>query len=356
MREPKIPGWAEKQTPTPFLYHKLTFGKSINGRLWGVWEARRISIMMESKNVKGLISFNQLCDAANKSSYYLLSSGKNVMELPMYSALGKSVVSSYREIYEKYETLLQNESVNKDIVDAVKKLNKGLLATIQIYNNGNAFSAYRTFKKTICSIISLLPVIPSIDEGVFYRMRSDTGLSDKKELWHIPFNMTYLSKSERFSIAGYPILYLGYSKRVCKLEISEGTLAKFVLHEPLYKILDLTLGQGEGKRFVLDEELMIVFPLIASCYVVPFYSVQQEQECKPKAVFFREEYIIPQFLTMYMKETKMANGIIYYSVKDPNLDVYGKGENDLRNIALYTSRGNRTTHDKVLMNKFEIEL
>jgi hypothetical protein len=23
MREPVMPGWAEEQTPTPFLYHKL---------------------------------------------------------------------------------------------------------------------------------------------------------------------------------------------------------------------------------------------------------------------------------------------------------------------------------------------
>lgn len=314
---------------------------------------------MEYKNVKERsqdISFDQLNEAAKKDCKYLLSSGKNVMELPMYCALGQSIASGYREFYELYETLLENESVKKNIINAVKELNKGLLTTILKYNNGNAFSAYRTFKNTISPIISLLPIIPSIDDGVFYRMRSETGLSDKKEFWHIPFNRAFLSKSERFSIAGYPILYLGYSKRVCELEVDKGTLAKFELQKPLNKILDLTLGQGVGKRSILDKDLMIVYPLIASCYVVPFYSVQQEQECKPNGVSFREEYIIPQFLTMYLKETGKANGIIYYSVKDPNLDIYGKDENDLRNIALYTSRGNRKTHDKVLMNKFNIEL
>lgn len=310
---------------------------------------------MRSGNVKGLISFNQLNDAA-KNGNYLLRSGKNVMELPLFFALGKSVVNSYKEFFEKYESLLENEHVSKDIIEAVNILNKGLLAAVQKYLNGNAFSAYRIFKNVMAPIKGILPILPSIDGGVFYRMRSDKGLSDKNDFWHIPFNKTYLSKSERFSIAGYPILYLGYSKRVCKLEIPEGTLAKFELKEPVNKILDLTLGQGEGKRSLSDEDLMIVFPLIASCYVVPFYSVQLEQECKPNGVFFREEYIIPQLLTMYMKETKTANGIIYYSVKDPNLDVYGKGENDLRNIALYTSRGNRVTHDKVLMNKFEITI
>lgn len=310
---------------------------------------------MESKNAKRLINFNQLIKAAKKGGY-LLSSKKNVMELPLYFALGTSIVDGYKEFYAEYEELLQNEAVSKEIIDAVKKLNKGLLTSVKKYLDGNAFSAYRTFKNTLFPIKSFLPVLPSIEDGIFYRMRSDAGLSDEKEFWHIPFNKAYLSKSERFSIAGYPILYLGYSKRVCELEIDKGTLAKFELQEPLKMILDLTLGQSDGKRLISDEDLMIVFPLIASCYVVPFYSVQKGQECKPNCVSFREEYIIPQFLTMYMKEDKMANGIIYYSVKDPNLDIHGKGEDDLRNIALYTSRGNRTTHDKVLMNKFEIEL
>ena len=36
MREPVIPGWAEEQTPTPFLYHKLTYFLTTNCRLWGV--------------------------------------------------------------------------------------------------------------------------------------------------------------------------------------------------------------------------------------------------------------------------------------------------------------------------------
>ena len=38
MREPVIPGWAEEQTPTPFLYHKLTlifiFYRQLRGVYW----------------------------------------------------------------------------------------------------------------------------------------------------------------------------------------------------------------------------------------------------------------------------------------------------------------------------------
>ena len=41
MREPLMPGWAEEQTPTPFLYHKLNLKLVDNCRIWGVWEARK---------------------------------------------------------------------------------------------------------------------------------------------------------------------------------------------------------------------------------------------------------------------------------------------------------------------------
>ena len=37
MREPTVPGWAEEQTPTPFLYHKQNLNKTTNSRFRGVW-------------------------------------------------------------------------------------------------------------------------------------------------------------------------------------------------------------------------------------------------------------------------------------------------------------------------------
>lgn len=151
---------------------------------------------------------------------------------------------------------------------------------------------------------------------------------------------------------------MGYSKHVCEIEISSGSLAKFVLNEPLNNILDLTLGQGEGKKDIPEIDLVKVYPLIASCYIVPFYSTIQEKECRPDKSFFREEYIIPQLLTLYLKEEDIANGIIYYSVKDPNLDIQGEGEKDLRNLVLFTNRENNTgeMYDNELMSKFDITL
>ena len=54
----------------------------------------------------------------------------------------------------------------------------------------------------------------------------------------------------------------------------------------------------------------------------------------------------------------MAKGIIYYTVKDPNLNLQGKGEDDFKNIVLFTNRENNNSekYDEELMDKFTISL
>lgn len=310
--------------------------------------------MSTSKKATKTVSFAQLISAM-KNCKYLLSSGKYVLELPLYFVNGKTFLTCYKEFLNLYEDLLQDEKVGEEIFNTVANLNKGLCNTIDEYLKGDIMSSYNIFCNTMNPIKGILPR-RTINQGVFYRMRSDTELFDPIDFWHIPFNKRYLSQSERFSIEGYPILYLGYSKRVCELEISGGSLAKFNLLDSIENVLDLTLGQGEGQHLISDEDLMKTFPLIASCYVVPFYSILKQKEIKLKGVSFREEYIIPQFLTMYIRKELKANGIIYYSVKDPNLQTYGIGEDDLRNLALYTKHVEGEMYDEQLMKKFLITI
>ena len=257
----------------------------------------------------------------------------------------------------QYLKNLKGNDVDSDTVNLVEEFIKNLRITIIEYFNGKLVSAYSTFKDAMEPIKEILP-IKTVQSKTFYRMRAEGEKKKKKEYYHLPFDKIHLSKSERFSIEGYPCLYLGYSKHVCEIEISSGSLAKFTLKEPLNKILDLTLGQGDGDNDISEIDLVKVYPLIASCYIVPFYSVIQERECRPNKSFFREEYIIPQLLTLYLKETGIANGIIYYSVRDPKLDVQGRDEKDLRNLVLFTNRENdtRERYDRTLIDKFDITL
>lgn len=300
--------------------------------------------------------FQQLVYSASHTRYPLYS-GKNVMELPLYFTLGKSFIDNLSNFYSQYLVLLKDNEVDDSTIEIVEELTEKLKKTVNNYLNGKVGSAYSEISDVIKLIKTSLP-IKIINNGIFYRMRAEGGLLDSKDFYHLPFNKVHLSKSERFSIEGYPCLYLGYSKRVCELEISSGSLAEFKIKEPLNNIIDLTFGQGDGKEDISEIQLVTVFPLIASCYIVPFYSTIHGKECRPDKSFFREEYIIPQLLTQYLREEDLANGIIYYSVKDPNLDTHGKGENDLRNLVLFTNRANAidNIYDNVLMDKFQIKL
>ena len=49
MRRPKIPGWAEEQTPTPFLYHKLNETFLIISCLLGVLSSKKGRVNINSK-------------------------------------------------------------------------------------------------------------------------------------------------------------------------------------------------------------------------------------------------------------------------------------------------------------------
>ena len=320
---------------------------------------RKDAVMCQKETKKGATPnkefiFQQLVNSVKRVRYPLYS-GKRVIELPLYFALGKTFKENYECFSSQYLKLLCDNNVDDNSIEIVKELTNKLLCTVNEYLNGKIISSYSLFADAIKPIKDILPVKP-VTKRTFYRMRTDVGITDKTEFYHIPFSKVHLSKSERFSIEGYPCLYLGYSKRVCEIEISSGSLAKFTLKEAIPNILDLTLGQGEGRKDIPEIDLVKIFPLIASCYIVPYYSTIQEKECRPEKSFFREEYIIPQLLTLYLKEEKIADGIIYYSVKDPNLDTQGTGENDLRNLVLFTDRGNQTgeIYDNKLLDRFDI--
>jgi hypothetical protein len=299
--------------------------------------------------------FQQIVESVKRIRYPLYC-GKNVMELPLYFALGMSFKENLKNFFSQYLKLLNDNKVESEAIRIVEELTNNLLITIDNYLNGKLYSAYTSFSKAMETIKGILP-IKTIEKGIFYRMRAEGGLTEKKDFFHIPFDRIHLSKSERFSIEGYPCLYLGYSKRVCEIEISSGSLAKFTLKEPLKDILDLTLGQSERRKDISEINLVKVYPLIASCYIVPFYSTLQGKECRPDKSFFREEYIISQLLTLYLKEESVANGIIYYSVKDPNLDTQGRDDKDLRNLVLFTNNNQAgELYDKALFDKFDIIL
>lgn len=120
-----------------------------------------------------------------------------------------------------------------------------------------------------------------------YRMRESLQANQNipyLEMFHIPFEKIALTKSQRFSIQGFPFLYAGNSIKVCWEEIGKPNLTKINvsalrIERPIF-LFDL-LFPSEIKR----KEDLLRIPLIISCSIKRFTNNQE-----------KTEYIIPQAL------------------------------------------------------------
>jgi hypothetical protein len=146
----------------------------------------------------------------------------------------------------------------------------------------------------------------------FYRMRVESECSRKiltgGEMFHIPFDKIERVKNQRYSISGYPVLYLGSNLRLCWIELGAPYSQCFVSHfsntKPL-KLLDMTFPEQ-----VKDENDILWLALILATSIPK----------KTDNASFTPEYIIPQgILHSLIRRRREADGdidgVVYTSSK-----------------------------------------
>lgn len=191
----------------------------------------------------------------------------------------------------------------------------------------------------------------------FYRSRTlkTTNVDDLK---HIPFDKLYLTSSQRFTLCGCADLYLSYTREACEREIgNDGTIAKFVLkNNSEIKVFDMSAYELNSSIHFDDkntEQLMIMWPLIATCNSIACCCPVNKHECKELNRKFKIEYVIPQMFASYLKSRNIADGIRYYTVRDENLN---PRKIDMMDIVLFTTYSHDSRYDDQLLNKFEISI
>lgn len=178
----------------------------------------------------------------------------------------------------------------------------------------------------------------------FFRLRKGRGLFSEVDFYHTPFDKLYLCGSCRFTPAGVPSLYLGYSKEVCMREVSshDATIAKFKgISDYEFLIMDLTF---RNQQKVIDNEMFYLWPILAACYV----AVPREEDVD--CVNYKEEYVFPQALMKYVVCRKGIDGVKYYTCRNKNLNPI---KNTDCNLALFAHYG-EYHHDMHLMGQFAI--
>ena len=300
-------------------------------------------ITMETNEQKKILNYRELVEFAEPD--FRTKNGKSVLWLPVQVPQNVSVANMLEDLYEKYISLI-NEHTPIDS-NYVSTICKTIIRVLKTYLTGDVIKAYELFGSMMDKYIKDFPAQDVETDVQFYRMRKDMDLTDTKEFYHLPTSMREICSSERFSIAGYPCLYLGYSKNDCLVEVSStGSMIGLSLKAGHWiKVLDLTFSKEQEEGNSLEEYLK-AFPMIAACYVVLMNKVYTD-EAK-----FREEYVIPQMLTSYLKHNGYFNGIRYYSVRNENLNPFGRNEKDYRNLVLFPNLDTTPDYDMELMNKF----
>ena len=114
-----------------------------------------------------------------------------------------------------------------------KELINGINKAIQHYYDGRPFLAYEEFAKTMETRVSkyskMLNIRKYISNQNFYRIRikNDNQVYSPKEMFHIPFQLRGKVSTQRYSIPGFPSLYLGTSLYVCWEELNRPKIDEF---------------------------------------------------------------------------------------------------------------------------------
>ena len=270
---------------------------------------------------------------------------------------GNDFSCELKKLYRLYIDSLK-DIVSNETVKEVRRVTRLLEKTIDHYYNGFPHKAFLSFKR-VMRILNKQPL--KVYEKSFKEdLESDEWEEDKdplrlfrvrkekqdeiylrKDLFHVPYNKRFNISTNRYSIAGYPSLYLGTSLDLCQKELkinldgvgiwtSAYKLDRYLWENNIeIKVIELGikpqdyLNQNNNQEDTADhnriskrrvnireirrEAYLLWYPLIAACSYIKAETSKS----------FAPEYIIPQIFLQWvrceMEQKKELVGIRYFS-------------------------------------------
>ncbi len=292
-------------------------------------------------------------------------------------------------LHDTFELFLQTiEKIDEGTIKAeitknlptLKAFCNCLVQSVTSYYEGLPAKAYYEFEEAMNLIENNLSIKEETENMVgkskpFYRARVGNSIQfSKGEMFHIPFHKREYATTNRFSIPGFPCLYLSSSIYVCweelkRPDINKIQVSKFTLENKNFKILDISLtansvirylessatiiqgnslivlaGIERQESFNRSNKLSIKFlnswPLVAACSI----------KVKKQDGAFKPEYIFPQFLLQWVTKNKKVDGIKYCSIEaniSPKVD-----NSKLINYAIPVKKINTTGYCESLVDSF----
>lgn len=266
----------------------------------------------------------------------------NAFDKDLIAAVNFSVVKQFEKASG---TVIKKQF---SLLDDTKTVCNMIFDSISAYFSGQPGLAFEKMEKTLtadnCHLLNLLPIL-EISSMHFYRVRKNKNkkaFKERKELFHTPFNLRNKCASYRFSIAGYPSLYvagsLDTSLKESEINDNDYTCICYQTSGKNLKCADLTLPARQ-LSFWEKYSLVVFYPLIVAC------SLKVKDEKAP----FKPEYIIPQLLFQVLKLHSQHDGICYVSTKYNPISFTNQKQ---KNFALYVNNATQESgFSKVLSQK-----
>lgn len=257
--------------------------------------------------------------------------------------LEKDIVTDFKNRCEHYIKAIKKYEDNNDtninfslMIKRIVRITSGITKCLEEFLSGDIKSAYDVFDETFSAdvinrhiqrITIPLNYICNFEKPLFRVRKSDSPLTEREEIFHIPFTKRHNVNAQRYSVAGLPCLYLGTSLYVCWQEMNKPDfdklyLSSFISDDDKSKILNFsplmlnspTSGILEGDELKKSNwskaSYFILWPLILSCSYIK----------KNDNASFIQEYIIPNLLMQWISRRVSSPivGIAYYSTRMPN--------------------------------------
>lgn len=243
-----------------------------------------------------------------------------------YHFLKQNSISQYLNELYKYREKIDSSKDELKLLNRIHGFIGVLDRGLNNYLNGKPHKFYESFSSSMNTLLNFNSNIITtvIDKKTdFYRIRkSDGQLESAKDLFHIPFELRHFCATQRYSIPGFPSMYLGSSSKIClnELEINNSDLAssyisRVELNESISVIEILTLEDFKNRIDLADNfnskidlllKFIFLFPLYLSCTI------------KVKNIgSFKPEYIVPQFLLEFVSSRDEKD------FKEENIKIHG---------------------------------
>lgn len=240
------------------------------------------------------------------------------------------------DIFEKYlaliaeisETVLEIEGLKgpvrkESFVKIQQDFANGIILSFKEYLNGNPSKAYYVLEGILNNRIAKYgPLLNTCEYPVnsrFYKIRITDAIKQlgDYEMFHIPFEKRAKISTQRFSIPGFPTLYIGTSLYVCWEELLRPAVDNFQVvrleSQKTLRMLDLTYPSSFQNYYHKSAyKYLATWPLVAACSIKVAYRDSN----------FKPEYIIPQLLLQWVRNNRAKiRGIRYSSthISKPDL-------------------------------------